>query len=94
MFRLKYRKKIALAVRAKCLRHPRYDPAIDGKLGVKDRCSTCYQILDLHQAFIQVDDAIRELERKAYPWIALQLKSIQKSKSVDILIEPQNKDSE
>lgn len=69
MFRLKYKRIVAENIRGKCERHPKYNPEIDGKAAIIGRCSTCYGLLDLHLSRIRLDDAIREFERRAAPWI-------------------------
>ena len=38
--------KIKTEVRAKCKRHPGYDPAKDGAGGIKDNCETCSALLE------------------------------------------------
>ncbi len=42
MFQFTYRLKIAERVKAKCDRHPRYNPQRDGRGGIKGGCSTCF----------------------------------------------------
>jgi hypothetical protein len=37
-------------VKAKCNRHPRYNPEREGRGGIKGGCSTCFSLFDLHQA--------------------------------------------
>lgn len=68
LFKLRYKEKINEAVTAKCPRHPRFDPEQDGRAGLKDRCSTCYELLALHQSRLDLDLAIREFRRRAAPW--------------------------
>ena len=50
MFQFSYKLKVAERVKAKCQRHPRYNPERDGRGGIKGGCSTCFSLFDLHQA--------------------------------------------
>ena len=74
---------LAERVKAKCERHPRYNPERDGRGGIKGGCSTCFSLYDLHQARLMLDCAHREFLRKAIPWTrpaALRSKSQPNSK--------------
>jgi hypothetical protein len=68
MFQFSYKLKVAERIKAKCERHPRYNPERDGRNGIKGGCSTCYSLYDLHQARLMLDSAHREFLRKAIPW--------------------------
>lgn len=50
MFQFSYKLKVSERVKAKCNRHPRYNPERDGRGGIKGGCSTCFSLFDLHQA--------------------------------------------
>ncbi len=67
MFQFNYRLKVAERVKAKCNRHPRYNPERDGRGGIKGGCSTCFSLFDLHQARLSLDAAHREFLRRAMP---------------------------
>ena len=68
MFQFSYKLKVAERVKAKCERHPRYNPERDGRGGIKGGCSTCFSLYDLHQARLTLDSAHHEFLRKAIPW--------------------------
>jgi hypothetical protein len=68
MFQFSYKLKVAERIKAKCERHPRYNPERDGRNGIKGGCSTCYSLYDLQQARLMLDSAHREFLRKASPW--------------------------
>jgi hypothetical protein len=68
MFQFNYKLKVAERVKAKCERHPRYNPERDGRGGIKGGCSTCFSLFDLHQARLSLDAAHREFLRRAMPW--------------------------
>jgi hypothetical protein len=68
MFQFNYRLKVAERVKAKCERHPRYNPEREGRGGIKGGCSTCFSLFDLHQARLSLDAAHREFLRRALPW--------------------------
>ena len=68
MFQFNYKLKVAERVKAKCERHPRYNPERDGRGGIKGGCSTCFSLFDLHQARLSLDAAHREFLRRALPW--------------------------
>jgi hypothetical protein len=68
MFQFSYKLKVAERVKAKCERHPRYNPERDGRVGIKGGCSTCFSLYDFHQARLILDSAHREFLRKAIPW--------------------------
>jgi len=68
MLKFTYKQIIRERVRAKCQRHPRYNPEKDGRSGIKGGCSTCYSLHDLHQARLRLDSAIHDFVRRATPW--------------------------
>jgi hypothetical protein len=68
MFQFTYKLNISERVKAKCNRHPRYNPERDGRGGIKGGCSTCFSLFDLHQAKLSLDAAHREFLRRAVPW--------------------------
>jgi hypothetical protein len=47
---------------AKCLKHPRFNPATEGLAGVKGGCGACYALLQLHRL---VTDFSGQLEHHA-----------------------------
>ena len=68
MFQFNYKLKVSERVKAKCNRHPRYNPERDGRGGIKGGCSTCFALFDLYQARLSLDAAHREFLRRALPW--------------------------
>lgn len=68
MLRLTYTIKLNERIRAKCSRHPRYNPEIDGRGGITDRCAGCYSLYDLYQAKTELEDSVRQFLRRAGPW--------------------------
>jgi hypothetical protein len=44
MFQFSYKLKVSERVKAKCERHPRYNPERDGRGGIKEGCSTCFSL--------------------------------------------------
>jgi len=68
MLQFTYKLKITERVKAKCSRHPRYNPVKDGRAGIRGGCSTCFSLYDLHQARIALDAAQREFVRRAGQW--------------------------
>jgi hypothetical protein len=68
MLKFNYKQIIRERVAAKCERHPRYNPEKDGRNGIKDGCSTCWNLYDLHQARLRLDIAVREFLRRTAPW--------------------------
>jgi hypothetical protein len=73
MFQFNYKLKVSERVKAKCDRHPRYNPERDGRGGIKGGCSTCFSLFDLHQARLSLDAAHREFLRRAVPWTRIRL---------------------
>ena len=71
MLKIDYKRTVKERVRARCSRHPKYNPEKDGKAGLQDRCATCYALLELHEARLMLDDAIRHFERRAAPWVGV-----------------------
>lgn len=67
---LKFTHKIQIRERvtAKCDRHPRYNPEKEGRNGIKGGCSTCWNLYDLLQARLKLDDAVKEFLRRSSPW--------------------------
>ena len=73
MFQFNYKLKVSERVKAKCDRHPRYNPERDGRGGIKGGCSTCFSLFDLHQARLSLDAAHREFLRRVVPWTLIRL---------------------
>ena len=55
MLQFSYRLRVAERVKAKCDRHPRYNPERDGRGGIKGGCATCFSLYDLYQARLALD---------------------------------------
>ncbi len=70
MLRMKYKLRVNQTVRARCERHPTYDPSTLGKDQLHDRCSTCKEILFLYEAKLSLEKAAKAFERRAEPWHA------------------------
>ena len=68
MLQFTYKLKLTERVKAKCGRHPRYNPERDGRAGIRGGCSTCFSLYDLQQARLALDVAQREFIRRAAPW--------------------------
>jgi hypothetical protein len=68
MLQFTYKLKLTERVKAKCSRHPRYNPEKDGRAGIRGGCSTCFSLYDLHQSRLALDAAQREFVRRAGPW--------------------------
>ena len=68
MFQFTYKLKITERIKAKCERHPRYNPERDGRGGIRGGCSTCFSLFDLFHARQTLDSAQREFLRRAAPW--------------------------
>ena len=68
MLQFTYKLKLTERVKAKCSRHPRYNPVKDGRAGIRGGCSTCFSLYDLDQARIALDAAQREFVRRTGPW--------------------------
>lgn len=63
-------------MKAKCERHPRYNPEREGRGGIKGGCSTCFSLFDLHQARLSLDAAHREFLRRALIDLFLSLSNL------------------
>jgi phage FluMu protein Com len=68
MLKLICKVRLNQAVRAKCERHPSYDPAAEGKNHILDRCATCRELRDIYESSIALHKAVRDFERRAAPW--------------------------
>jgi hypothetical protein len=73
MFQFTYKLKVSERVKAKCERHPRYNPERDGRGGIKGGCSTCFSLLDLYKARLSLDAAHRAFLRRTAPWTRISL---------------------
>ena len=71
MFQFTYRLKIAERVKARCERHPCYNPERDGRAGIRGGCSTCFSLFALYHARQSLEVAHREFMRRAAPWCRL-----------------------
>lgn len=51
--------------KARCPKHPKYNPEKDGEAGLKGGCDKCFALLDAHMAskkFLAVLDAVRLIQ--------------------------------
>ena len=81
MFQFTYKLKITERIKAKCERHPRYNPERDGRGGIRGGCSACFSLFDLHQARLSLDAAHREFLRRAIPWTRVRRPVVSRSYS-------------
>ena len=68
MLKFNCRLRLNQTIRAKCDRHPAYDPSTEGKDYISDRCATCKDIFDLFEAKLSLERALRNFERRAGAW--------------------------
>jgi hypothetical protein len=68
MLKFNYKLTVKERVKAKCPRHPRYNPERDGRGGIIGTCTACYSLYDLQEARNKLDAAVREFMRRAGPW--------------------------
>jgi hypothetical protein len=68
MLKFNYKLTVKERVKAKCPRHPGYNPERDGRRGIKGTCTACYSLYDLLEARNKLDAAVREFVRRAGPW--------------------------
>ena len=40
--------------RGKCPRHPRFDPCLDGRAGIRGGCEKCTALVDIHNHHVQM----------------------------------------
>jgi hypothetical protein len=69
MLEFTYKLNVKERVKAKCPRHPRYNPEKQGRGGIIGGCSTCNDLLDLLDARKKLDAAAREFSRRVDPWV-------------------------
>ena len=69
MLKFKLKLRLNSTVKAKCDRHPSYDPSTKGKDYIEDRCASCKDILDLYEAKIHLELALKSFERRAEAWM-------------------------
>jgi hypothetical protein len=68
MLQFTYKLKLTERVKAKCSRHPRYNPDKDGRAGIRGGCSCCFSLYDLYQARITLDAAPARIPPPGVPW--------------------------
>jgi hypothetical protein len=68
MLKFNYKLTVKERVKAKCPRHPRYNPERDGRGGIVGTCTACYSLYDLLEARNKLNAAVREFVRRAGPW--------------------------
>ena len=83
MIVFRYKVKIDERIRAKCQRHPRYNPERDGSEGIRGSCSTFHTLFDLYTARIELDRAIRDFLRRSGPWAEVRKPRPHKDKGSD-----------
>jgi hypothetical protein len=69
LLKFTYKLNVKERVRAKCPKHPRYNPELHGQGGIIGGCSTCSDLCDLLDARKKLDAAAREFERRAGAWV-------------------------
>jgi hypothetical protein len=69
MLQFSYKLIVKERVKAKCPKHPRYNPEKQGRGAIVGACSTCSDLYDLLEARIRLDLAAREFERRAGAWV-------------------------
>ena len=76
---LKFRVNVRVkgTLKAKCKRHPKYDPSLDDKLNTEPRCSVCADIRALQTARLALEEAARAFERRSYQWQMAELSKLQ-----------------
>ena len=74
--------KLTERVKAKCSRHPRYNPEKMAAPAIKGGCSSpCFSLYDLHQARVTLEcSAAESLIRRAAPWAQLRREARRKRK--------------
>jgi hypothetical protein len=55
-------------IRARCPKHPKFDPSLDLRLNSEPRCSTCSDIRLLHSSRLELEEAVRAFDRRAFQW--------------------------
>jgi hypothetical protein len=68
MLKFNYKLTVKERVKAKCARHPQYNPEKHGRGKIIGGCSTCFNLYDLLEARNKLDAAVREFVRRAGPW--------------------------
>jgi hypothetical protein len=48
--------------RARCARHPRYNPAIDGEAAIRGGCPKCHLLLDIFRAHRQLVSLMQQVK--------------------------------
>lgn len=48
---------MALSLKMKCTLHPRYDPSTQGEAAIRGACSTCYGLLEMWKAYLNIRQA-------------------------------------
>ena len=72
MLKLSYKLRLNETVKAKCERHPAYDPSTKGKDHIGDRCATCREILEFYESKVSLERAVKAFERRARSWQTLR----------------------
>jgi hypothetical protein len=70
VFRFNVKIRVSQRGRAKCSRHPHFDPSAEGFDVIRDSCSTCKDIKYLFEAQVALERATRDFVRRATPWEA------------------------
>lgn len=48
---------MALTLKLKCLRHPRYDPTQGGEAAIRGMCSHCVGLFELYRAYLNIRES-------------------------------------
>jgi hypothetical protein len=70
MLRFKVEHRIKESVRAKCPRHPKFDPSVDQNMYSEPGCSVCADLRRLQESRIALEDMIKGFERRVFQWQA------------------------
>lgn len=48
---------MALTLKLTCHTHPRYNPMTQGEAAIRGACSTCYGLLEMYRAYLNIRQA-------------------------------------
>jgi hypothetical protein len=54
----------SIRFRAKCSRHPSYNPALEGEEAIRGACPKCHLLLEIYRAHRQLIDLMQQVKQE------------------------------
>jgi hypothetical protein len=63
---------ITVTLKAKCPRHPRFNPSLEGRGGIVGGCKGCEELCELFEEWARMARRVKEFEERHELWVEQQ----------------------